>query len=82
MPDFSYVPAWPDELKELHSNYYRAWQRVRNLEAYVERVDPDGFYDVMSELEQAQKELHRAADVFEYAQRKWNYENGTFSRRT
>lgn len=44
MSDFGFVPAWPDELKELNRKYYWAQQRVRNLEAYIERVDPDDFF--------------------------------------
>lgn len=51
----------PDSLKELYWTYYRAWQQVRNLNAYVERVDPNEFYGALTELEQAQKSLYRAS---------------------
>lgn len=76
MSDFGFVPAWPDELKELNRKYYWAQQRVRNLEAYIERVDPDDFYVTMTDLEQAQKNLYRIAEAFRKASVAWDAEHG------
>lgn len=75
-----YCEAWPDNLKSLSRLYYRAQQRVRNLEAHVERVDPDGFYAVMLELEKAIDETQKAADAFRKARQAWDTESGVFAR--
>lgn len=76
MFDVGYSEAWPDSLKELYWTYYRAWQQVRNLNAYVERVDPNEFYGALTELEQAQKSLYSVASTFRVARQKWDAENG------
>lgn len=76
MFDVGYCEAWPDSLKELYWTYYRAWQQVRNLNAYVERVDPNEFYGALTELEQAQKSLYSVASTFRAARQKWDAENG------
>lgn len=73
--DFVYCPAWPDDLKELNSARYRAYQRVRNLEAHITRVNPEDFYAVMLELEHANDELRDATVAFQNARRKWDAEH-------
>lgn len=76
MFNVGYCEAWSEDLKELYWTYYRAWQRVRNLTAYVERVDPDEFYTTMTDLEQAQKSLYRIAEAFRKASAAWDAEHG------
>lgn len=49
---------------------------MRNLEAYVERADPDDFYSVMEDLKKAKAEVLNVALAFERAQRKWDIERG------
>lgn len=71
MADFGYCQAWPEELKELNRAHYRACCRVRNLESYIERVDPDDFYSVMAELERAREEVYATAIAFGIAKHKW-----------
>lgn len=71
MADFGYCQACPEELKELNRVHYRASCRVRNLESYIERVDPDEFYSVMSELEKAREEAYATGKAFETAKQKW-----------
>lgn len=73
MTDFCF--AWPDELKEMHRVYYRALCRMKNLEAYIERVTPYEFDAVMDELEQAQKQVQALAIQFEKARRAWDWAN-------
>lgn len=69
MPDFGYCEAWPEELKELSRRQYRACQRVRNLEAYITRVDPEEFDTVMAELENARSVA--ISTGIEFARRNW-----------
>lgn len=73
MTDFCF--AWPDELKEMHRVYCRALYRMKNLEAYIERVTPYEFDAVMDELEQVKEQVQVLAIRFEQARRKWEWAN-------
>lgn len=68
---FGYCEAWPDEMKELSRKHYRALQRIRNLEAYITRVDPDEFDAVMADLENAKAEAINAGAAFTRCNLKW-----------
>lgn len=72
MSDFGFCQAWPEELKELSRAHYRAVCRMKNLEAYIERVSPHEFDTVMDELERAREEVLTLALSFEQALRKWS----------
>lgn len=71
MFDVGYCEAWPDEMKELSRTIYREEQRVRNLEAYIARVDPDEFDAVMADLENAKATLRNATIAFTRCNYHW-----------
>lgn len=52
--------AWPDELKEAERRRYRAECKLRCLTASLDRVDPDGFDDLMQQIEATREELYTA----------------------
>ncbi len=60
MSDFGYCGAWSDELKEAERQRYRAYCKVRCLEASLDRTDWSEFEAVMAELELARAEGHKA----------------------
>ncbi len=72
--DIGYCEAWPDEMKALSRTIYREEQRVRNLEAYIARVDPDEFDEVMAELENAKATLRNAVGTFTSCNYHWALE--------
>lgn len=45
---------WPDDLKDLHREYSRAYYRAENLRGYIKRADPGEFNAVMDQLERAE----------------------------
>ena len=71
MPDFCL--AWPDEVKALSRAHYRAVCRMKNLEAYIERVSPYEFDAVMDVLEQAHEQVQALAIQFEKARWAWEW---------
>ena len=73
MSDYEYCEAWPDELKELSRQRYRALHRVRCLEAAITRIDPSQFDALMEQVEHAQREVSRIRT--HYLRMKWEYEN-------
>ena len=72
MADFGYRESWPDSLKELSRKHYRACCRARNLENFVEHVDPWDFDDAMNQLERAQADVIETAIAFQKAQQEWD----------
>lgn len=67
MSDFDYCPEWPEEIKVLYRSRYRAVCRMKNLEAYIERVTPREFDAVMDELENAREEVQTISMQFRKA---------------
>lgn len=53
--------AWPQEVKDAEIRLYRAKCRARCLEAALDRCDPEDFDNLMTQIEDAQKEVWAAA---------------------
>lgn len=72
--DIGYCEDWTDEMKALSRVIYREEQRIRNLNAYITRVDPDEFDEVMAELERAEDTLRNAMGTFTRCNYLWALE--------
>ena len=70
MFDYDYRETDREELKELKRQHFRTVCRIKNLEANIARVAPDGFDPLMAELEaQMQKAEVLCSAIFQYRYR-------------
>lgn len=78
----SYKEAWPQYLKDLYWRYYRAMRKAENLRNYIRHVNPKDFEKVMSDLEQAEKDITKAYLEFFHARFQWEeaYDAALYSR--
>ncbi|MCD8396686.1 MAG: hypothetical protein LUD12_05825 [Lachnospiraceae bacterium] len=70
----TYGSECPDEIKQALQERYRLEMKVQNLEQVIKYSAPDNFDALMSQLEQARKELCEAAARTKDLLTPWRYE--------
>lgn len=65
MSDFTFCPAWPQELKDAERERQRQHYLIKSLEAKLERVEPEGmeYWDTVARIEATQDALQAAATL-------------------
>lgn len=77
MAVYDFCEAWPDDLKELSRQAYRAACRVENLQGAIPRVEPREFGTLMDELERAIADCREVTLRFRKAKLDWDTQNLT-----
>ncbi len=77
---FGYSHTWPEDLKALHAQHYRAVLLVENLENYIKRVDPKDFDSVMDQLTAAIADVQKISKMYSERKRQWESENSVLAK--